>query len=333
MGSFKEYYEDVGNYQESLDREDERALVNSLSNIRFSLREEIFSIDGMPGLIVNEVKRLTSVASVTNDFNSNKQGNNSGVEQRVTEILVDPTKANLHLCNFRMEWLFKLLNRLRVDTHSAFAIEIFKAQADKIEQRLVISCLKMAVRLAMEYRGKMAHEDAVQVANLALVEAAKKFDPVMGVRFCTYAHHKIHFRMKQKLMEDPFGIVHIPHSAEVEEGTGSWFSLEENVDVGRQRSLADMLPEEGPTLEDKVDQRLIRESLKEALGRYLTEQEAEVIFIRYLSFGKILTYQEVSEHLGFTLTRERLRQIEDVALKKLSERFELKELLTFFEEA
>lgn len=333
MGSFKEYYEDVGNYQQNLNREDERELVNTLAHIRFSLREELFSVDGMPELIVEKVKKLTSVASVTNDFNSNKQGNNFGVEQRVTKILLDPTKANLHLCNFRMEWLLKLLNRLRVEEPSNVAIKYFKSQTDDIEKRLITSCLKMAVRLAMTYRGKLAHEDAVQVANLALVEAAKKFDPVVGVRFCTYAHHKIHFRMKQKLMEDPFGMVHVPHSAEVEEGTGSWFSLEETIDVGRQRSLADILPDNGPTLDDTVDKQLIRESLKNVIGRYLTEQEAEVIFVRYLSSGKIITYQEVSAYLGFSLTRERLRQIEDVALKKLSERSELKELLSFFEEA
>jgi RNA polymerase sigma factor (sigma-70 family) len=334
VGSFKEYYEDVGNFQDNLEREDERELVNRLANVRFDLREALFAVEGMPELIVKTVKSLTSVASVTDDFNSNKQGNNSIVEKRVKDLLAEPeTKSvgDLHLCNFRMEWLFSLLEQLEVDSISKAHIEYFKHAMEEMEKRLVSSCLKMAVRLAMENRGRMHHEDAVQCANLALVEASKKFDPKAGVRFNTYAHHKVLFRMKQKLMEDPFGIVHVPRSAEVEEGTGSWFSLEEDVDVGRQRSLADMLPDEGPSLDEDVDRNLIRDSLKQSLGRFLTEQEAEIIFIRYLSSGKMLTYQEVSDTMKNSLTRERIRQIEDRALKKLSERVELKELLAFYE--
>lgn len=333
MGSFKEYYEDVKNYQNNLTKKEESDIIKALSDTRFSLKDAIFSIPEVPDKIIENLKKITSVASVAESFNSNKKGNNTLVKTKIENILSKKvTIKDLHDCNFRIDWLITtILPTVSVPAGNLNWITITKEKLLELENRLVGSCLKMAVKLALNNRGKHSHEDAIQIANLALVEAAKKFDPSIKVKFNTYAYYKIVFKMKQSQMENPFGIVHIPKSAEVEEGAGSWLSLEEDVDVGRNRPLSEILPNEESDIEDIVNLNLVRNNLKESLGRYLSEQEADIIYFRYLFAGKILTYQEIGTYLPKSLTRERIRQIEVKALRKLKDQPELRDLLKHYE--
>lgn len=323
MGSFKEYYNDVRKFQTKLSKDEEKIQLIALTNARLQLKDEIFSIGGMISIIIKEVSKLTSIASVTEDFNSNKTGNNKKIENQIISLLSNPTKGNLHLCNFKIEWLIKLTQKHNITTD---AIGKYLKDIEKIEHVLVNSCLKTAVQLALTYRGKMHHEDAVQIANLALLESVKKFNPKMGVRFNTYAHHKILFRMKQALMEDPFGIVHIPRSASVEDGTGSWLSLDDTNDSGRQRPLSDIIPDE-LNLENETDKALIKDRIKTILKAHLTSQEQDILNERYLDHKSVLTYQDVSDHLKISLTKERIRQIEEKAINKLKTKPGLKILL------
>jgi RNA polymerase sigma factor (sigma-70 family) len=242
----------------------------------------------------------------------------------------------------------RVLNGWQVDTATITRGRHAKLALAEANLRLVISVAKRYARRGLD----MA--DLVQEGNLGLLRAIDGFEPERGVRFSTYAVWWIRqaisraladqgrlVRLPLHLQETQARIARTtrelraalgrePNAAEVaaasglpseriEEIAAIWrepVSLDQPVGEEEDASLADMLPDQSEeTPEEEVAERQTSAEVREAL-RSLSERERMVLVLRFgLMDGRERTLAEVSKELG--VTRERVRQIEGKALRKL----------------
>jgi RNA polymerase primary sigma factor len=225
---------------------------------------------------------------------------------------------------------------------------------DAASRKLVESNLRLVVSIARRFTGRgVDFVDLIQEGNLGLYRAAAKFDWRHGTRFSTYAtwwirqavHRSLanqgrlirlpvhvdaqlaHARYALQELEQELG--RVPASAERRERLGPAarklavhagvldrpISLEAS--VSDDTTLADMLSD--PSANDPseiVERRLIASGLDDALGQALEQREAQVLRLRYGLGGlRESSLVEIGAALG--MSRERARQIEVVALRKL----------------
>lgn len=226
-------------------------------------------------------------------------------------------------------------------------------------QRLIRSNLRLAVHIARRYANRgIPMSDVIQDANVGLIKAVERFDPTKGFRFSTYAYWWISEEVK-RCMKRGTRLVHTPENV-VDEirllqrtslmlhqtlgRTPSQSELAREIEVspsriGELRALATMelsvdLPvgaEGGITLGDSLsagdrsspDHDMAQRDRKRALAALLGElssREKDVLARRYgLGLPEPETLQVISDDLG--ISRERVRQIEKGAIKKLQGRF------------
>ena len=221
--------------------------------------------------------------------------------------------------------------------------------------KLVKANLRFVISIANRYKGNgLALEDLICEGNLGLIEAAKRFDETRGFKFISYAVWWIRQAILQALAEQT-RIVRLPmnHVGAINKVNkvvdklhsqhGKKPSIREVADcvdmtesevsdvlkiIPRHLSLnAPLKKEEGGSLLDVLENRrsaspddsLMKESLKEEVNRILDTlktREAEII---RLSFGlngeRSLTLEEIGD--CFKLSRERVRQIKNDALRRL----------------
>ncbi|MGA9750372.1 MAG: RNA polymerase sigma factor RpoD/SigA [Acidobacteriota bacterium] len=234
-------------------------------------------------------------------------------------------------------------------------------------QRLVESNLRFVVSFSKKYRGwGLSFQDLINEGNIGLMEAAKRFDPNKGVKFITYAVWWIRQAIIHALSEQggPFRIpqkqanllynIHktiaamtpiLERAPTVGEVAEELDVPRENVEVLMQAETED-LPLESLADEDSdfqlldkieqftmppVDQNLMEESFKKLLLgmlKDLDQKEQQVLVLRFGLDGKEPhTLKEVGDKLG--LSRERIRQIETQALKKLKHSKKSKQLMGY----
>jgi RNA polymerase primary sigma factor len=219
--------------------------------------------------------------------------------------------------------------------------------------RLVIT---MALKqLHQGHNHSLTLADLIQEGNFGLMRAARKFDPALGYRFSTYASFWIRQAMSRAIA-DQAKMVRVPaHIAELTKtayrtiallvqslgrqptvdelaaklnvsketaalvllNMAETFSLDDEIgDSGDGEDFIDMLKDTDAVVpEEAAETALLREEVRDALEE-LTEREREVVNLRYgLHGGKAHTLQELGQH--FKVSRERVRQIEGQALRKL----------------
>lgn len=232
------------------------------------------------------------------------------------------------------------------------------------KDELIQANLRLVVSIAGHYNNRgMQYLDLIQEGNMGLIKAADKFDYRKGFKFSTYATwwirqsitraladqartiripvHMVEtinrlIRTSRQLMQD---LGREPTTAEIADAmhltearvqeiikiAQDPVSLETPIGEEEDSHLGDFIKDEtAPAPADAAFYALQREQLMEVLDT-LTDREKKVICLRYgLDGGKSYTLEEVGEI--FKVTRERIRQIEAKALRKLRTNRQIKNL-------
>ncbi len=254
---------------------------------------------------------------------------------------------------------------LKTDEERALAIRIAEGDEDA-KQVFINANLRLVVSIAKKYVGRgMPFLDLIQEGTLGLMKAVDKYDYSKGYKFSTYATWWIRQAISRALAEQEIIPVHMvetvhkiakcsrqmqqelgrePTVEEISEKIGltpekirdirrySQEPLSLDTPIGEEEDsrLGDFIPDDDtPSPAEAASALMMREAIERELHT-LTPREEQVIKLRYgLIDGRARTLEEVGQE--FEITRERIRQIEAKALRKLRNHSHAKNLRGFID--
>ncbi|NCS53445.1 MAG: RNA polymerase sigma factor, RpoD/SigA family [Microcystis aeruginosa G13-05] len=259
-------------------------------------------------------------------------------------------QENLHRPPTKTEWAIAL----QLDNERQLENRLYRGRAAK--RKMIRSNLRLVVSIAKRYLNRgVPFLDLIQEGAIGLNRAAEKFDPNKGYKFSTYAYWWIRQAITRTIANDARTIrlpIHIveklnklkkaqrilkqdlqrnPNERELAEALEMTpeqlrqllqlrrqsLSLNHRVGKGEDTELVDLLEDDDLQLpEDKMNEMMMRQEIFAVLSDVLTEREKDVISLRYgLATSQPYTLEEVGGM--FNLSRERVRQIQTKAMRKL----------------
>ncbi len=244
--------------------------------------------------------------------------------------------------------------RLSFDEEKELSVQALAG--DKNAQTKLVECnLKLVVPIAKRYMGcGLPFLDLIQEGNLGLIKAAEKYDGEKGFRFSTYATYWIRQAISRALGDQsrtiriPANMVELlskvrkasgeltqalrrePTEKEIAEKLGielekvqtvmdmaqATTSLDVAVDDDGETTIGDLIADHNT---ENPYQNLVQEAnsqIVEAVLSTLSTKEADILRMRFgIGADKPMTLEEVGKHYG--VTRERIRQVENKAIRKL----------------
>ena len=243
--------------------------------------------------------------------------------------------------------------RVSPEEEVELAQRIRKGDHDALE-KLVCANLRFVVTVAKQYQNQgLSLADLINEGNIGLIKAAAKFDETRGFKFISYAVWWIRQSILQALAEQSY-LVHKPMNQvglvnkiskaialfeQSNERRPSAHELEEMLDVpaekidealltsghsvsmdapfvdGEDNSLLDVIPNDDSPM---ADNGLMAESLSKDLDRALatlTDRERDIVRMFFGIGCREMTLEEIADKFG--LTRERVRQIKERAIRRL----------------